>query len=62
MPYAERMIEELSRGTSVSDTLKELVVSENGKVDGFEMVAEDLMTHFIQSIQLAPDGKNRSDT
>ena len=56
MTYAERMIEELSRGTSVSDTLKELVVSENGKVDGFEMVAEDLMTHFIQSIQLAPDG------
>ena len=56
MTYAERMIEELSRGTSVTDTLKELVVSENGKVDGFEMVAEDLMTHFIQSIQLAPDG------
>lgn len=56
MTYAERMIEELSRGTSVTDTLKELVVSGNGKVDRFEMVAEDLMTDFIQSIQLAPDG------
>ena len=56
MTYAERMIEELSRGTSVTDTLKELVVSGNGKVDRFEMAAEDLMTDFIQSIQLAPDG------
>ena len=45
-----------NRGVAITDTLEEIAISENGKIDNFQKVARDLMADFIQSIQIAPDG------
>lgn len=54
--YAERMVSDLREGIGITDALEEIVISESGKVDKFQEVAQDMMTDAIQSIQLAPDG------
>lgn len=46
----------MNRGVAITDTLEEIVLSENGKIDNFQKVAGNLMTDFVQSIQVAPDG------
>lgn len=56
MTYAERMKLDVMNGIGVTDTLEQIVVSENGHIDRFAQVAEDMMTDSIQSIQIAPDG------
>lgn len=56
MTYAERMTSDLNDGITITDALKEILVSENGKIANFSLIAEDMMTSAIQSIQLAPDG------
>ena len=54
--YAERLQKDINRGIAITDTLEEIVISENGKVNKFAEISEDLMTDYIQSIQIAPDG------
>lgn len=54
--YAERLQNDMNRGVAITDTLEEIAISENGKIDNFQKVARDLMADFIQSIQIAPDG------
>lgn len=54
--YAERLQNDMNRGVAITDTLEEIVLSENGKIDNFQKVAGNLMTDFVQSIQVAPDG------
>ena len=56
MTYAEHLKTDFMRGISVTDTLEQIIVSENGKVKKFAKVAENLITADIQSIQIAPDG------
>ena len=56
MTYAERMKTEVMEGIGVTDTLKQILISENGTADKFSQVAENMMTDAIQSIQIAPDG------
>lgn len=56
LTYADRMTTDINYGILVTNSLQEILVSENGRVDNFEQIAEDLMTDSIQSIQLAPDG------
>ena len=56
MTYAERMKTEINEGIGVTDTLKQILVSEDGKIEKFPQIAEDMMTDSIQSIQLAPEG------
>ena len=56
MTYAERMTADLSGGIAITESLQEILISENGKIDNFPQVAEDLMTDAIQSIQIAPNG------
>lgn len=56
MTYAERMTSDLNMGISITESLQEILISENGKIDNFPQVAEDLMTDAIQSIQIAPNG------
>lgn len=56
MTYAERMKTELMQGIDVTDTLRQILVSGNGKVDKFTKVAAGMMEDSIQSIQIAPDG------
>lgn len=54
--YAERLQHDMNRGIAITDTLEEIVIVENGKIENFETVAEKLMTDYIQSIQIAPNG------
>lgn len=54
--YSNRLTEDLNSGVRVSDTLKQILISEGGELNGFETVAENLMTDCIYSIQLAPGG------
>ena len=56
MTYAERMKTEIMRGISVTDTLEQILISENGKIDKFYQVAADMMMDSTQSIQIAPEG------
>ncbi len=54
--YAERLMGDMNRGIAITDVLEEILISENGKIDNFQKAAENQMTDFIQSIQLAPEG------
>ena len=54
--YAERLQNDMNRGVAITDTLEEIAISENGKIDNFQKVARNLMSDYIQSIQIAPDG------
>ena len=54
--YAERLQSDMNRGIAITDSLEEIVISENGKVDNFQKIAKNLMTDYIQSIQIAPEG------
>lgn len=37
-------------------TLEQVIVSEDGKINKFSEIAENMMTDSIQSIQIAPGG------
>ena len=54
--YAERLRDDMNRGVAITDALKAIIISENGTIHNFEMVSENLMSDFVQSIQIAPDG------
>ena len=56
MTYAGRMKTDIMEGIGVTDTLEQILVSEDGTIDKFSRVAENMMTDSIQSIQIAPDG------
>ena len=56
MTYAERITSDLNNGIAITNALQEILISENGRLDNFSVIAEDMMTSAIQSIQLAPDG------
>ena len=44
--YAERLQNDMNRGVAITDTLEEIAISENGKIDNFQKVARDLMILF----------------
>ena len=54
--YAERLRDDMNRGVAITDALKAIIISGNGTIDNFEKVSENLMSDFVQSIQIAPDG------
>lgn len=56
MTYAERINGELMEGIEVTDTLKQVVISGDGNINGFYDVAANMMDDSIQSIQIAPNG------
>lgn len=56
MTYAERMTSDLNMGISITESLQEILISENGEIHNFPQIAENLMTDAIQSIQIAPNG------
>ena len=47
---------EITNGIAITDTLKQVLISENGKISQFDTIAENIMSDVIESIQLAPDG------
>lgn len=54
--YAQRMESEIDNGISITETLKETLISNDGTLNKFDQIAADLMNSTIQSIQLAPGG------
>lgn len=56
MTYAERMKTDIMQGIGVTETLEEILISDDGEIDKFYQVAEDMIMDSIQSIQIAPEG------
>ena len=54
--YTGRMITDLNGGINITNSLKQILISENGNINKFDTVAESMMTDYVQSIQLAPGG------
>ena len=54
--YGERIKNEITNGIAITDTLKQVLISENGKISQFDTIAENIMSDVIESIQLAPNG------
>ena len=56
MTYAERMKTDIMKGIGVSDTLRQIIISNDGQLNKFYEIAEEMMTDSVQSIQIAPGG------
>ena len=54
--YGERIKNEITNGIAITDALKQILISENGKINQFDTIAENLISDSIESVQLAPDG------
>ena len=55
--YGERIKNEITNGIEITDTLKQLLISEeNGEINQFDTIAENIISDSIESIQLAPEG------
>mgnify|MGYP000945483639 CR=1 FL=1 len=54
--YGERIKNEITNGIAITDALKQVLISENGKISQFDTIAENIMSDVIESIQLAPNG------
>ena len=56
MTYAERMKTDIMKGIGVSDILRQIIISDDGQLNKFYEIAEEMMTDSVQSIQIAPGG------
>lgn len=56
LTYSNYLIQDFSRAISVTGSLEQIIISEDGQCDRFAEIAENLFTPELQSIQLAPDG------
>ena len=54
--YGERIKNEITNGIEVTDTLQQILISENGEINYFDTIAKNIMSDSIESIQLAPNG------
>lgn len=54
--YSERMRSELNKGLTVTNTLEQILISEEGQINDFDTIAKNLMPDYIQCIELALDG------
>lgn len=54
--YSEELRMDFQRGITVTETLKDLVIDNNGVIHNFDQVAKQLMEDNIGSIQIAPGG------
>ena len=54
--YGERIKNEITEGMEITDVLKQILISESGEFNQFDMIAENLMSDSIESVQLAPNG------
>lgn len=54
--YGERIKNEITNGIAITDTLKQVLISENGEINQFDTIAENLIFDSIDSVQPAPDG------
>jgi len=54
--YGERIKQEISDGIEIAHTLQQLLIDENGTINKFDTIANNLMNDSVESIQLAPNG------
>ena len=54
--YGERIKNEITNGIGITDVLKQILISENGELNQFDTIAKNIMSDYVESIQLAPDG------
>ena len=54
--YGEQIKNEITNGIEITDTLKQILISEDGEIRQFETIAGNLMSDSIESVQLAPNG------
>ena len=54
--YGDRIKNEIADGIGITDTLEQILISENGEIHQFETIAGNLMSDSIESVQLAPNG------
>ena len=54
--YGEQIKNEITNGIEITDTLKQILISEDGEIHQFETIVGNLMSDSIESVQLAPNG------
>ena len=54
--YGDRIKNEIADGIGITDTLEQILISENGEIHQFDTIAGNLMSDSIESVQLAPNG------
>ena len=54
--YGERIKNEIVNGTEITDTLEQILISDDGTIKHFNTIAKNLMSDSIESVQLAPNG------
>ena len=54
--YGDNMIADLNAGINITDTLEQLLISTDGRIDKFDIIAGGMMTDYVRSIQVAPGG------
>ena len=54
--YGDSIIADLNAGINITDTLEQLLISADGKIDKFDTIADRMMADYVRSIQLAPGG------
>ena len=54
--YGERIKNEITNGIEITDTLQQILISENGEINHFDTISKNIMSDSIESIQLAPNG------
>lgn len=54
--YAARLAEEIKNGIDVTNTLEQVLINSDGKINDFPRLAKNMQADYIQSIQLAPAG------
>lgn len=50
------MLMKLEKAADITSAMEQIIVSEKGNFDNFEVIANNLITEDIQCVQLAPDG------
>ena len=54
--YSNQIMHNLNAGMAITESLEQIIISEDGQCDKFYEVAENLFSDSIESIQLAPEG------
>ena len=56
MTCAQRIQLDIMQGINITNTLEQVIISDDGEIQKFSEIAEDLMADYVQSIQIAPKG------
>ena len=54
--YTGRLAEDIKTGIDVTDTLEQVLINGDGRINDFPRIAKSMQADYIQSIQLAPAG------